>query len=264
MRRLHLGIAGGLAGVAAIGGLLAWWLIRAPPLGLERSRVVVASGEMTVDGARAVPMQVLAVGSTIRTGHGAGCFSVHGSRVCIGANTEVVLAELGEASATVHANRGTVIVASERDDVHVTLPTGTVIARVATAAIEEIGAAGISVRALDGSVPVTSNGQADVVLAAPDAIFLKDGRKRPRAPPLETEERSIVTLAGSWQGSAGAVIEVDGLRGRIELDGADMGLTPGAILVAEGSHTLVVRDGGRETTHETLKLKAGQKVVRGG
>jgi len=264
MRRLHLGIAGGLAGVAAIGGLLAWWLTRAPPLGLERSRVVLASGEITVDGGRAVPMQLLAVGSTVRTGHGAGCFSVHGSRVCVGANTEVVLAELGEASATVKANRGTVIVASVRDDVHITLPAATVIARVATAAVEEIGAPGITVRALDGSVPVKSSGQADVLLAAPDAIFLKDGRKRPRALGLEAEERGVVTVAGSWQGSAGAVIEVGGLHGRIELDGTDLGLTPAAILVAEGSHTLIVRDGGRETTHETLKLKAGQRVVRGG
>jgi hypothetical protein len=263
MRRLHLGIAGGLA-VAAIGGLVAWRLTRAPPLGLERSRVVLASGDMTVDGARAVPTQLLAVGSTVRTGHGGACFSVHGSRVCVGASSEVVLVELGEASATVQANRGTVIVASVRDDVHVTLPTGTVIARAATVAIEEIGVPGTTVRALDGNVPLKWSGQPDVQLAAPDAIAAKDGKKRPRAPALETEERSVVTLAGSWQGTAGAVIEVDGLHGRVEVDGADLGLAPAAVLVAEGSHTLVVRDGGRETTHETMKRSAGQKVVRGG
>jgi hypothetical protein len=264
MRRLHLGIAGGLAGVAAIGGLLAWWLTRSAPLGLERSRVVLASGEVTLDGARAVPTQLLAVGATIHTGHGNACFSVHGSRVCVGANAEVVLAELGEASATVQANRGTVVIASARDDLHVVLPTGTVVARVARVAIEDVGSPTTTVRALDASVAVTSTGQADLVLAGPDAILLKDGKKRPRAPTLEAEERSIVTLAGSWQGTAGAVIEIDGLHGRVEVDGTDVGLAPAAVLVAEGSHTLVVRDSGRETTHETLKLKAGQKVVRGG
>jgi len=264
MRRLHLGIAGGLAGVAAIGGLLAWWLLRTPPLGLERSRVILASGEVTVDGARGVPMQLLAVGSTVHTGHGSACFSVHGSRVCVGANTEVVLAELGEASATLQASRGTVVVASARDDVHVTLPTGTAIARAATMAIEDIGGPGTTVRALEGSVPVKSSGQPDVALAAPDAILAKDGKKRPRAPALEAEERAVVVLAGSWQGTAGAVLEVDGPHGRVEVDGADIGPAPAAVLVAEGSHTLIVREGGRETMHETLKLGAGQKVVRGG
>lgn len=264
MRRLHLGIAGGLAGVAAIGGLLAWWLTRPAPLGLERSRVVVASGDVTVDGARVVPMQLLAVGSTVHTGHGGACFSVHGSRVCVGANANVVLTELGEASATLQASHGTVVVASTRDDLHVNLPTGSVTARAATVAIEDIGGPGTTVRALDGSVPVKSNGQADVVLAASEAISLRDGRKRPRAPAVEIEERSVVVLAGSWQGTAGAVIQIDGLHGRVEVDGADVGLAPAAVLVSEGSHTLIMRDGGHETAHETLKLNAGQKVVRGG
>jgi hypothetical protein len=264
MRRLHLGIAGGLAGVAVLGGVLAWWLTRPSPLGLERSRVVLASGEVTVDGARAAPMQLLAVGSTVHTGRGGACFNVHGSRVCVGANTDVVLAELGEASATVQASRGTVVVASTRDDVHVTLPTGAVTARAATVAIEEIAGPGTTVRALDGSVPVKSNGQADVLLGTSETISLKDGKKRPRAPALEAEERSIVGLAGSWQGTAGAVIQVDGLHGRVEVDGADLGLAPAAILVSEGTHTLVVRDSGHETAHETMKLDAGQKVVRGG
>jgi hypothetical protein len=264
MTRLHRAIAGGVAAVAVVGGLLAWWMFRAAPLGLERSRVVVASGEVTVDGARAAPMQLLAVGSTVRTGHGSACFSVHASRVCVGASAEVVLADVGEASATLQASRGTVVVASVRDDVHVTLPTGTVIARAAMVAVEDIGGTSTTVRVLDGSVPVKSSGQADVELAAPDAITMKDGKRRPRAPTLETEERSIVTFAGSWQGTAGSVIEVSGVHGRVELDGADLGVAPTSVLVAEGRHTLVVRDAGRETVHETLTLKAGQKVVRAG
>lgn len=243
---------------------MGWWLMRAPPLGLERSRVVLTSGEVTVDGARAAPMQLLAAGSTVRTGHGSACFSVHASRVCVGANGEVVLAELGEASATIQATRGTVVVGSVRDDLHVTLPTGTVIARAATVAIEDIGRAAMTVRALDGTAPVTSTGQPDVTLTAPDAIIVKEGKTRPRAPAVEAEERSVVTVAGSWQGSAGAVLQVDGLHGRVELDGENVGLAPAAVLVAEGSHTLIVRDGGKETAHETLTLKAGQKVVRSG
>jgi hypothetical protein len=265
MRRLHLAIAGGLAAVAAVGGTLSWWLTRPAPLGLERSRVVLAAGDVTVDGARAVPKQLLTVGSTVHTGRGSSaCFSVHGSRVCVGANAEVVLAELGEASATIQATRGAVIVASVRDDVHVILPTGSVVARAATVAIEDAGGPGATVRALEGSVPVKSTGQADVLLAAPEAVLVKDGKKRPRAQALEAEEHSVVVFAGSWQGTAGAVIAIDGVHGRVEVDGADLGLAPAAILVAEGTHTVIVRDGGHETMHETMTLKAGERVVRGG
>jgi len=264
MRRLHYAIAGGVAAVAALGGSLGWWLSRPAPLGLERSRVVLAEGDTTVDGARAVPKQLLAVGSTVHTGHGSACFSLHGSRVCVGANADVVLAELGDASATLQATKGTVVVASARDDVHVTLPTGSVVARAATVAIEDIGRPGTTVRALEGSVPVKSTGQADVVLSAPDAVLVKDGRKRPRAQALEAEERSVVVFAGSWQGTPGAVIAIEGVHGRVEVDGADLGLAPAAVLVAEGSHTVIVRDGGHETMHETLTLKAGERVVRGG
>ncbi|HEX3344495.1 MAG TPA: hypothetical protein VHS09_07965, partial [Polyangiaceae bacterium] len=175
MRRSHL-IAGGIAAVAVAGGSLAWWLIRAPPLGLERSRVVLAAGEVTVDGARAVPKQLLAAGSTLRTGRGSACFSVHESRVCVGANAEVVLAELGPTSATLQANRGAVVVASRRDDLHVTLPTGTVIARAATVAVEDVGGPATTVRVLDGSVPVKTSGLPDALLTAPDAVATKDGR----------------------------------------------------------------------------------------
>jgi hypothetical protein len=263
MRRLHLGIAGGLA-VVALGGLGVWLVMRPTKLGLERPRVVLVSGEVTVDGARARPAQALSTGATIQTGHGNACFSVHASRVCVGANADLVLAELGATSATIEARRGTVIVESVGDAVHLTLPTGTVTAHVATVAVEDIGGPGTTVRALDGSVPVNSNGQAETLLAAPGAVSFRDGKRRPAAETLEAEERSIVQLASSWQGTAGAVIQVDGLRGRVEVDGTAVGLAPAAILVAEGSHTLIVRDSAREVTHETLKLNAGQTVVRGG
>jgi hypothetical protein len=263
MRRLHLGIAGGLA-LVALGGLAAWRLTRPAKLGLERSRVVLVSGEVTVDGARARPTQLLAVGSTVHTGHGTACFSLHGSRVCAGANADLVLAEVGETSATVEAKRGRLIVASVRDDVHVTVPTGSVIARAATVAVEDGGFTGMTVRVLDGTARVTSTGQAEVFVEAPNAIALKDGKKRPSAQTLEAEERGIVLLAGSWQGTAGATLQVDAPHGRVEVDGADVGPAPAAVLVVEGTHTLVVRDNGREVTRETLKLGAGETVVRGG
>jgi hypothetical protein len=266
VRRRHLGIGGGLAGLAVLGLLVGWWLTRAPRLGLERPRIVLVAGEAAIDGARARPAQAFGVGATLKTGHGGVCFSLRASRVCMGTSSEAVLAELDGASATVLGARGAFVASSNGDELRFLLPlgAGAVVIRVGVAAIEELGSPSPTVRALEGSVTVQASGRPDVMIAAPDAVDQVDGKKRPPAPTLEAEESAIVRLAGSWQGTAGAIIEVAGLHGRVEVDGTHVGLAPASILVEEGRHTLVVRDSGRETTHETLKLSAGETVVRGG
>jgi hypothetical protein len=186
--------------------------------------------------------------------------------VCLGANTEAVVTSLGEASATVEATRGTVIAASTGDELRIELPAGSgaVVVRVATVAVEDVGGAGPTVRALEGNVTVQSSGRADQLIATPQVVGQRDGQKRASVQSLEAEERSVVELARSWQGTAGGILQIDGVHGRIEVDGAEVGLAPAGILLAEGSHTLVMRENGREISRETLKVSAGQKVVRGG
>jgi hypothetical protein len=255
-----------LAGLAVAGGLVGWWLPRAPQLGLERPRMVLVAGDATVDGARARPAQPFGVGATVRTGHGAACFSLRTSRVCMGTNSEAVLVELDGVSATVHAGRGAFVASSSGDELRFLWPLGAggVVVRLATAAIEDLGTPSPIVRALDGKVTVQGGGRPDLLISAPAAVGQGDGKKRTPAPTLEAEERAVVQLAASWQGTAGAIIEVDGLRGRVEVDGTQLGLAPASVLVGEGTHTLVIRDSGRETTHEMLRLSAGETVVRGG
>lgn len=263
MQRRHAVIAGGGAVVVA-GGVAVWLLSGPPKLGLERSRIVVAAGEARVDEVRARAAQLVPTGTTLHTGRGSVCFSVHASRVCAGANAEVRLAELGPSSATLDAKHGTLIVSSAGDDLRVTLPNGTVTVKSSTVAIEaDMSGGGPVVRALDGSAQVEPSGGTPVTVAAPDAIGMKDGKKRPPAPPIEQEERAVVKLAARWQGSAGAVIDVQESHGRVEVDGAEVGMAPAGLLLDEGKHTLVIREGMREVTRETLDLKAGQKLVRG-
>jgi hypothetical protein len=148
--------------------------------------------------------------------------------------------------------------------VHVSIPSaGGVDVHSATMSVEGAGADPV-VRALDGSVTVEASGRPDTVVAAPTAMGVRDGSKRAPSPTLEGEERGVVQLAHRWQGTAGATIEVNGVRGRISIDGADVGTTPAAVLLDEGEHTLEVRDGAHEGTKEILTLGRGQKVVRGG
>ena len=265
MRRRNVAIAGIVVGVAAVGGALAWRLSGPPRLGLEKPRVVLAAGEARADDGRAQPAQILAAGSTVRTARGSVCFSVHASRVCVGANSEVRLAEVGPTSAALEVKRGTLVMASAGDELRATFPAGAVRVRSATVAVEaDMGGGGQTVRALEGSAQVEPTGKAAVDVAAPDAIGLADGKKRPPAAPLEKEERDVAKLAARWQGSAGGILLVDEARGRVEVDGADVGIAPAGLLLDEGKHTLVVHDGARETVNETVELKAGQTVKKGG
>ncbi len=260
VQRLYLGL-GGVA-VLAAGGLVAWRLSAPAKLGLERPRVVVASGDFEADGKHARPKQVLGTGTTLRTGHGSACVSIHASRLCLGANAEVHLGDIGPSSAAVDVSHGTVIAASSGDDLRLTFPAGTVTVRDGTAAVEGSDSPDPTLRALEGVASLESPGKPSVSVAAPDAVAMRDGRKRPPAAPAVDEERKIAQLARGWQGSAGVVVDVQTLRGRVEIDGADLGFAPVSALLAEGEHTLVVRDGVRESLRETLRMKAGEQVLR--
>lgn len=259
-RTMVFAIGGGAAALA----LAAWWFLVPGRLGLAQPRLVIVSGDARVDDARAKVAQTLAVGATVRTGYGSACFSLHESRVCVGAQSEVHLADLGKASAIVEARRGTVVVVSTTDEVHVSVPSaGGLDVHGGMASIEGAGGDPV-VRALDGSATVEASGRDDTVVAAPTAMGLRDGSKRAANPALEGEERGIAQLAHRWQGSAGGTIEVTGLRGRLSIDGTDVGTPPAAVLLDEGEHTLEIHDVAREGTKEKLTLHGGQKVVRGG
>jgi hypothetical protein len=255
-----IGIAGGAVALA----LGAWWFLVPGRLGLTQPRIVMVSGEAHVDDARAKVEQTLTVGATVRTGYGSACFSLHESRVCVGAQSEAHLAELGKTSAIVEVKRGTILVVSGTDDVHVSIPSvGGVDVHGATVSVEGAGADPV-VRALNGSVTVEASGRDDTLVAAPTAMGVRDGGKRAPSPTLEGEERAVAQLAHRWQGTAGATIEVNGAHSRVSVDGTDVGVTPAAVLLDEGEHTLEVREGSREGTKEILTLRGGQKVVRGG
>ena len=258
-RTMVIGIGAGAVALA----VAAWWFLVPGRLGLTAPRLVIVSGDTRVDDMRVKVSQTLAVGATVRTGYGSACFSLHESRVCVGAQSEVHLADLGKTSAIVEAKRGTVVVVSGTDEVHLSIPSaGGVDVHGATVSVEGVGADPV-VRALDGSVTVEASGRSDTVVAAPTAMSLRDGSKRASNPTLEGEERAIAQLAHRWQGSAGATIEVNGMRGRVSIDNTDVGVTPAAVLLDEGEHTLEVHEAAREGTKEILTLRGGQKVVRG-
>ena len=208
----------------------------------------------------------LAVGAIVHTVRGTACISLHASRVCIGAGSELKLTGLSPTGATLEAHRGTLIVASAEEEVRVALPSGiTAVVKGATASLEDVSnGTNAIVRTLEGTITVESTDKPPVKVAAPNAIGLRDGRNRPSIPPFEAEEKKIAQLASRWQGSAGAVIEVTGLmQGHIEIDETDIGAAPVSILLDEEEHVLTSRDPRGAPSRETLKLKAGQRVKRG-
>jgi hypothetical protein len=254
-----------VAAVAAVAlaGAGVWWFMRPARLGLEKPRVVLATGEARLDDAHAKGALVVPTGATVWTGRGSACFSVRASRVCMGANGEAKLAELGEASAVIESKRGAVVVKSAGDEIAVGLGAGRVTVKSALVAIEpEATPGGPVVRVLEGKATVAVTGKPPVELAAPDAIGMMDGKKRPAAERIEGEERGVAQVASRWQGSAGAILELQQPHARIDVDGADVGVGPVSILLDEGSHTYAIHDGARDAPAEKVELKAGEKVTR--
>ena len=141
--------------------------------------------------------------------------------------------------------------------------SGTVDVQSGVASVEVAGG-DVVVRALEGSPSVQAVGKAAVVVHAPSAVGLRDGARRPPAPQVEREEMQVTEIARRWQGSAGAILQVDGFGSLVEIDGDEIGRAPASVLLDEGEHTLVTRTGPHDAKTETLHLKAGETVVRGG
>lgn len=258
-RPVPIAAAAAAAALAMAGGA-AWWVVRPKPLGLETPRVVVATGDAAVGDKRARAAEAFASGSTVKTGRGTACVSLRASRVCVGANSEVTLGD------PIEARRGTILAAPAGDEIRVRVPSGVVAARSGAFAIEDVDGRDPIVRALEGGTTLQPTGKDARVLTAPDVAGIKDESpatsKRPAAPDVEREEAGVLALARRWQGSAGAVVTVGDLRPRVEVDGVTVGLGPASVLLDEGDHVLVLREGLRETSREALRLKAGSRVER--
>jgi hypothetical protein len=252
-------------GVVASAAAAAWWFFTPRALGLDRPRVVLVAVGATADGRHLQVSDVLTPGRTLRTGEFAGmCFSVHASRVCLGSSSEARLASADAHVATIEATHGVIVVSARGDDVvRVTTPDGAAVVRGATASVE-LTATDSVVRSLDGSLDVEPNGRPPGAIASPAAVGLRDGASRPPTPNLAREELGVATVALRWQGSAGAVVVLGGPYGRAKVDGTDIGRLPASVLLDEGEHTLVVSNGVRETVHETVRLRGGERVARGG
>lgn len=261
MKKVTLGLA---ASGAILAGLLAAWWLAPRKLGLAAPRWVLVEGNVTVDGARGRAAQELPIGARLRTaGMASGCFSLHASRVCLGTGSDVRLVSLGPRSAGLQVEQGTVLVRTAADDVRLDVPGGSVeVSAQGLAAVETTGGEATA-RVFEGAARVTGGSRPQAVVPSGAAIGVGDGKPRPAAPSLEAEGRQVMDVARGWQGTAGAIVEVKTAQGHIELDGHDVGHAPASFLLAEGPHTIVVRDGPHDGVTQSVDLGGGQKVVIG-
>jgi hypothetical protein len=87
---------------------------------------------------------------------------------------------------------------------------------------------------------------------------IRTASPRVATPQVVGEAPNILRIASSWQGSAGVTLVLH-KSGRVFVDGVDVGPAPLELLLAEGDHTVVVRDGMNEVVNDKLKLRPGDR-----
>jgi len=256
MRRARLAIVGAIALMVAAPVL--WMLVR--HRGVSEPRLIVASGQTTLDDAQVRAGQPVAQGARLRTGlMSISCLAVHTTRICLGANTSMRLAAIGAASETLDVEQGTVVVGTSGEQALVTVPGGSL--QISQGIVEvEASAREVVVRAYEGSVGMTAGSAPASTVTAPAALNL-EGKKRPPIPPLEAEERAMITLARAWQGGSSGTVQINGMHGRVVVDGLGLGRPPVSVLLTTGPHTIVLREGDQELLRKTVDVSSGQNVV---
>lgn len=254
--------AAGAAGVLVLGGA-AWWLLVPGKLGLTSCRVVLQAGELEVDDKRAAAKQVVMPGSRLHTGGGgSGCLSVHASRFCLGGTGEAKLVDVGEHTSHLEVTHGTALVSASGDELVLALPGGALVdVTSGVVAIENVGGADPDVHVIEGSATLTAGGRPPAPMATGACLGLTDGKARATTMAVDAEQRGVLAVAGEWQGSAGAIVEVPGVHPRVEVDDHSIGRAPLTALVVEGHRTVVVHDGPRDAKMKSFDLKGGQRGV---
>lgn len=257
MRKATLGIAGAITLMVAAPVL--WILSR--QRGVSEPRLIVASGQTTVDDAFAKANQLLPLGARVRTGlMSIACFGVHTTRVCLGADTSMRLTAVGATSETLDVERGTVVVGTSGEQVLITLPGGSL--QLSQGILEaEANPREVTVRAYEGSVSMTAGSASASTVTAPAVVGLTDSRKRRPLPQLEAEERAMLNLSRAWQGVSGATVQINGTRGHVAVDGLGVGRPPVSVLLTAGPHTILVLDGDQELLRKAVDLPSGQNLV---
>jgi len=254
MRKATLGIAGAITLMVAAPVL--WMLAR--QRGASEPRLILASGQTTMNDVPVKANQPVAQGAQLSTGlMSIACFGVHTTRVCLGANTSMRLAAIGAASAALDVQQGTIVVGTSGEQELITVPGGSLQVSQGIVAIE-VSSREVIVRAYEGSVGMTAGSASAATVAAP-AVLNLEGKKRMPIPPLEAEERAMITMARAWQGGGGTV-QISGTHGRVVVDGLGLGRPPVSVLLASGPHTVLLREGDQELLRKTVDVSSGQNV----
>jgi hypothetical protein len=255
MRKTTLGIAGAITLMVAAPVL---WLM-ARHRGVSEPRLIVASGQTTMDDVFVQANQPVAQGARLRTGlMSISCLGVHTTRVCLGANTSMRLVAIG-ASDTLDVAQGTVVVGTSGEPVLLTVPGGSL--QVSQGIVEvEVSPREVLVRAYEGSIGMTAGSAAASTVTAP-AVLNLEGKKRPPIPPLEAEERAMITLARAWQGGSSGTVQINGTHGHVVVDGLGLGRPPVSVLLNSGPHTILLREADQELMRKTVDVSSGQNVV---
>ncbi|HWB81264.1 MAG TPA: tetratricopeptide repeat protein, partial [Nannocystaceae bacterium] len=243
----------------------------APPVGVAQARLVLAAGEVTIDGRPiADTLPTIANDTTLAVRDGRACVTIDlGVDVCLDASTTATVQGLGDPQLAVEVRRGHAVARLDP------LPEGRSFAlsgasvravAVGTMFSLDVSHDGATVTAavLHGVVEIGTD-DATVRLAANELVRIADGSFT-RARLTSADEARDLALVSALPPSGVAIghvaIEVSPVGASVTIDERELGTSPLFAALPAGLHRLELRGADGAQLGETLDVRAGSVLSR--
>ena len=282
-RRAWLVAAAAAIPVAALAAAAVLLFARAKPVpaigvarptevGLARSELVLASGEVTAPSGTRVGGRPLTTGDRVSTGVGRACLGIDpGIDVCLGGHSEIVVDSLRADGVRIRVERGTALAAlTRRERGHsFSLTSGNVAvkARGTVFAVERRAGESLDVVVMEGAVEVLGHAAQATLVSAHSRLALDEGsgQRMPEAVGRGEEARFWALLAarGLWANPELGVLEVGagdpGLEVAVDRE-APLTL-PFRAFVPAGRRSISLRTASGDEVTSTVDVVAGETSV---
>ena len=242
---------------------------RPGPLAPVLAKVLLQSGEATLDGAPMAAARTMEPGRTLRVATGQMVLQLPmGSKMLVKRHSTVGLEQLDADRVRVHLRQGELLAKVTRrrpgQEFEVQTPAGRVVVRGTYFSVRVVGGSTM-LSVLEGRVRVVEQGGAIRELTAGQATTLGQSGVRPvstAASNTAARQGRLLALLGNGSQGASARVISKPAGATVTVDGTTLGKTPVVAALYAGQHKLSVRRAGYRPVRESLSLRPGDVLLR--